>query len=243
MPVRPAGVPKGPLARLQARLKTSGPLYYFLLDLFGPIRLSAEFRRRVDELLDRHGRDAVIVNVGSGPARFRGRDDIINVDLVRYREVGVVADAYRLPFRTGSVDLVINVAMLEHVPDPAAVASEMFRICKPGGVVVCYVPFMIPFHAAPDDYHRWTETGARSLFAAFEDVQIGVGAGPASGLLWLVQEAAATMLSFGTKVGHDVAFLLLMVLLFPLKYTDIVLERMPHARNAAAAFFVLARKA
>jgi SAM-dependent methyltransferase len=232
----------GPLAQLQARLKAFGPLYYFLLDLFGPIRLSAQYRRRVAELLRQHGPGAVIVNVGSGPAVFRGRADIINVDVVPYREVGVVGDAYRLPFRSGSVDLVINVAMLEHVADPAGVASEMFRICKPGGTVFCYVPFMIPFHAAPDDYHRWTETGARSLFAAFDDVQVGVGAGPASGLLWLFQESLATFVSFGTRFVHDVAFLLLMVLLFPLKYADVVLERLPHARHAAAAFFVLARK-
>ena len=36
--------------------------------------------------------------------------------------------------------------------------------------------------------------------------------------------------------------LLLMLLLFPVKYMDVVLERLPDARNAAAAFFVHDRK-
>jgi SAM-dependent methyltransferase len=234
--------PSGVLVRLQALIKSWGALYYFLVNLFGPIRLSSHYRRRTGELLHRHGRDSVIVNVGSGPAVFHGRTDIINVDMEPYREVAVVGDGYRLPFRTGSVDLVINVAMLEHVSEPTQVVAEMLRVCKPGGTVFCYVPFLIPFHAAPEDYHRWTETGARVLFDEFESAEVGIGAGPASGLLWLVQESLATTLSCGSKVVHDLAFITLMLLLFPLKYADVVLERFPSARYAAAAFFVVARK-
>jgi SAM-dependent methyltransferase len=232
----------GVLVRLQALIKSWGSLYYFLLNLFGPIRLSSQFRRQARELLQRHDTSSVIVNVGSGPAVFHGRRDIINVDMEPYREVGVVGDAYRLPFRTGSVDLVINVAMLEHVQEPARVVAEMFRICKPGGTVFCYVPFLIPFHAAPEDYHRWTETGARALFGGFETADVAIGAGPASGLLWLTQESLATAVSFGSKRLHDVVFIILMVLLFPVKYADVVLEWLPSARYAAAAFFVVARK-
>ena len=64
----------------------------------------------------------------------------------------------------------------------------MLRGCKKDGEVLCYVPFIVPFHAAPDDYYRWTKNGAKELFKDFSKVEIGIGAGPTSGALWVFQE-------------------------------------------------------
>lgn len=46
----------------------------------------------------------------------------------------VDANALHLPFRTGSVDVVLSGGLLEHFPDPVPVLSEMVRILKPGGL-------------------------------------------------------------------------------------------------------------
>ena len=48
------------------------------------------------------------------------------------------ADATTLPFRSGSLDVVFNNSLLEHVPAWRAVLAEAARVLRPGGVFVMY---------------------------------------------------------------------------------------------------------
>lgn len=48
----------------------------------------------------------------------------------------VRGDATRLPVRDGSVDAVLVLDALHHMPDPAAVVAETARVLAPGGVLV-----------------------------------------------------------------------------------------------------------
>jgi SAM-dependent methyltransferase len=180
--------------------------------------------------------------VGSGPIFFHGRTDLINIDLYGFAEVDMVADASSLPIETETVDAIINVALLEHVKEPMMIVNEMYRTLKPGGEILAYVPFMVPFHAAPYDYHRWTFEGAQTLFYRFDSLDTFIGCGPTSGMLYVLEEWLATLLSFGVKPLHDVWFLLLMLLLFPVKYVDIILERYGFAHHLASGFGVVAKK-
>lgn len=45
-----------------------------------------------------------------------------------------MGDALRLPFRDGSIDVVLSTGLLEHFEDPAPVVREMVRVLRPGGV-------------------------------------------------------------------------------------------------------------
>ena len=45
------------------------------------------------------------------------------------------ADGAALPFLNGTFDIVASAAALHHFANPAAVLSEMDRVCKPGGVL------------------------------------------------------------------------------------------------------------
>lgn len=45
----------------------------------------------------------------------------------------------RLPFRTGTFDVVLNATTLDHVPDPAPVLREMRRVTKPDGWIALWV--------------------------------------------------------------------------------------------------------
>ncbi len=47
-----------------------------------------------------------------------------------------VGDATALPYGDGEFDRVVSRYALHHMPDPAAVVSEMARVCAPGGRVV-----------------------------------------------------------------------------------------------------------
>jgi len=228
--------------RIQDLLKRYGRLYYSLLLLLGPVWGCYRTRRKRRELLAKHDHKSVILDLGSGPQRCMSREDIINLDLFPFDEVDIVADAGDLPVESDSVDLIINVAMLEHAVDPANIVGQMHRVTKRGGDVFCFVPFMQPFHAAPHDYQRWTMPGAKALFSQFRDVEVVVAAGPTSGLLWIVQEWLATALSFGSRVVHDALLLMLMVLTFPVKFLDELLCAFPGSQNVASGFFVFARK-
>jgi ubiquinone/menaquinone biosynthesis C-methylase UbiE len=49
---------------------------------------------------------------------------------------GVTADMANLPFADGSFDKSVSVAALEFVADEKRAVAELFRVTKPGGVVV-----------------------------------------------------------------------------------------------------------
>lgn len=53
---------------------------------------------------------------------------------------GVVADAYRLPFRPDSFDCIIACEIIEHVPDPAEFMASLMRVLKPGGQLIITTP-------------------------------------------------------------------------------------------------------
>jgi len=232
----------GPMGRFQDLLKRHGDLYTLLVEVFSPVIASGAYENQLRKLLNLHGEDNVILNLGSGPGQLRGRRDIINVDLFPFAGVDIVADATDLPLENESVDFMINTALLEHVRDPQLLVLEMKRVLVKGGVAFCYVPFIVPYHAAPVDFFRWTASGAREFFSAIGDVQIGVGAGPTSAMLWVLQEWLALVLSCGSKTLHDLILLALMPLTFPIKWVDRLLEHHQSADKIASGFFIVVKK-
>lgn len=65
----------------------------------------------------------------------------------------VCADAYRLPFKTASIDLVFSSLMLQWCDPPDAVFSEILRVLKPSGVFL-FSSF------GPDTLHELREAWA-----------------------------------------------------------------------------------
>ncbi|HBN26094.1 MAG TPA: hypothetical protein DD405_01330 [Desulfobacteraceae bacterium] len=240
LPIHTAG--KGLMGRIQDRLKRWGGIYYSLLKFFGPVTGSLAFKKEKQKCLSKYTSKHIIINIGSGPQTFEGRTDIINVDMFAFDEVDLVADAAELPIEDCSVDFIINIAMLEHVDNPNAVLEEMYRILKPGGEVLAYAPFIVPYHAAPHDYSRWTHQGLKTFFSSFDDANIFIGCGPTSGILYVLEEWLAILLSFGSNTLHDIWFMIFMIILFPFKYFDLLLERFDTAVNIASGFGIVAKK-
>lgn len=73
----------------------------------------------------------------------------------------IFADGARLPVADGAVDNVTCLEVLEHVPDPALVVSEVARVLRPGGSAWLSMPFLYPVHDAPFDFQRYTAHGLR----------------------------------------------------------------------------------
>ncbi len=63
----------------------------------------------------------------------------------------------RLPFLDNSFDTIILSDVLEHIPKPGQLWSEMYRILAPGGVAIINTPFLYWVHEVPHDYYRYTE--------------------------------------------------------------------------------------
>jgi SAM-dependent methyltransferase len=213
-----------------------GPVYRIMIHLLSPVYL----RDQTPPFLQTFDLDSELVaDLGSGTSHYHDR--VVCVDGANYPNVHVVSDLQKLPFRDDSISGLLSIAVLEHVPDPAAHVREMKRVLCPGGRVLCYFPFVVGFHASPRDYQRLTDQGLRQLFAEFEVIKMRVGSGPTSGLLWILQEWIALVFSFGSRKLYRL-LVPLTWLLSPLKYLDILLIHHPDASVIACGHYIEARK-
>ena len=85
--------------------------------------------------------------------------------------VDVIASAEQIPFGDQRFDLVLCTQMLEYVPDPGRVLSEIHRVLKPCGRLLLSVPAMFP-QDADEDRWRFLPAGLRQLLSAFAQVEL-----------------------------------------------------------------------
>ncbi len=230
--------PADPLDRLKHPFKRLRRTYAALVWLVSPLYFDGTRRRFLARYV--RGRPGVFVNVGSGNTILDPR--VINFDASPYDGVDIVCDAADLPLEDASVDVVLDVSVLEHVPDPARVVAEIRRVLRPGGRVYTDVPFVVGYHASPRDFTRWTHEGVVRLHAGFETEMLVPNGGPTSALLWTFQEWVAVTLSFGSQRLHATAYVAAMLLTFPLKFLDVALKHLPQARNISSCFIYVGRK-
>lgn len=207
-------------------------LYELLIYVIAPLYPSRYYylKRVLKRTKDK---DLVIINLGSGYTDLR--DDMINVDLIPYAPVNVVCDITKLPFKDNSVDQIINIAVLEHVPNPREVIAEIHRVLKPRGKLLCEIPFMQAFHASPYDFQRYTYEGIKVQFQNFKNLKIH-SISPTGGMLWPLQEWIVMLFSFGIKTLHNILLIIVMCLTFPIKFLDVILQYHPLSKNIASCF-------
>jgi SAM-dependent methyltransferase len=66
-----------------------------------------------------------------------------------------------------SVDALVSVFALEHLFDFESVLREQHRVLKPGGRLLLVVPFLYYYHAAPDDYFRFSASALDKLLSPY----------------------------------------------------------------------------
>jgi len=217
------------------------PVFYnFLIWLISPVfGFKKDSYKRLEKFV-RNDEKTIILNIGSGP--FTLERKFINIDISHYNNVHFVADATQLPFKNNSVDAIVNIVILEHVPEPEKVVDEMFRVIKNGGVIYTHIPFMQGFHASPHDYNRWTSSGIVQLHHNFIEIEHGVGGGPTSSLVWILTEWLALLLSFRIIMLYKILFVVFTLILWPIKFIDLILIGHPMAKNIASTFYYIGRK-
>jgi SAM-dependent methyltransferase len=116
---------------------------------------------------------AVCVDVGAGTVPYQrdvieafGVTQYVPVDIAPAIPDAVVPDARLLPFRVGSVDLVVSFDVIQHISQPERVLAEFARILRPGGLVLITFPFMYP-ECDFRDFQRWTMAGMAELMQQY----------------------------------------------------------------------------
>jgi hypothetical protein len=128
-----------------------------------------------------------ILVVGSGGRGHGGAEDRITaMDVAFGPGVEIIADAHDLPFPDGAFDLVIAIAVLEHVASPPRCVEEFWRVLQPNGYVYAITPFLQPVHMGAYDFTRFTPLGHRRLFRRFDAIEAGPALGVGTVAAWIL---------------------------------------------------------
>lgn len=228
---------------LQDFFKKFSFIYYTIIHLFSPAIPTIRYIKTVNKMKRKYSSDHMtILNLCSGPHQLFNRDDILNVDLFAFKNVDICADACNLPIKDNSVDMIFLLSGLEHIPKYYQVINEMHRILKSDGEFIAFIPFIYPFHASPCDYNRWTKSGLKNIFSNFTKISVISGYGPTTGLLAVFQEYVASALSFGNQSVHDLLYIFLLLVTWPVKFLDWILEFNHLACNNSGGFVVSGKK-
>lgn len=186
---------------------------------------------------------ATILNIGSLSKNLLAlHPGVRNLDICYYPNIDFIADAADLPFKDGSIDMIIFKNVLEHVPNPNRVLSEIERVLKKGGTLYVKIPFLQPFHAVPDDYSRYTKSGFKLLFKNYKELEFGVTVGGGSMISWLLREHLAVLTSFGNFKLYRLGLHFWGWLTFWIKYSDLLLRKNKLSHYTASAFYGIYRK-
>lgn len=221
--------------RIKSFLKKHPKVFFFFYYTLGVCT-----GKNVKEAIKDIPRGLVILNLASGIKKIR--EDVINVDIFSFPGVKVVADIGALPFSDNYADAVICEASLEHFKNPEKAVKEMYRVLKRGGLIYISTPFIVGFHASPDDYYRWTLPGLREFLKDFEEKEAGVAWGPTYALTSVLREWLAIVLSFNINFLYQILLIFFMVIFAPLNFLDYIFSRYNSAKNIAYGFYFIGIK-
>jgi SAM-dependent methyltransferase len=124
-------------------------------------------RSSVSDRNERNWRALISKRFGSR-ARFTGIDLAEGSNVDRQLDICSPPKAVRQALGEGSFDLVICCHVLEHTVSPWKAARNIEAVLRPGGLAYIATPWSQAFHAAPDDYWRFSTRGLKLLFDGFE---------------------------------------------------------------------------
>jgi SAM-dependent methyltransferase len=114
---------------------------------------------------------ARVLDAGSGEAPYKPllahcRYESADFEMVDkpYAKSTYVCDLREIPVEDQRFDAVIFNQVMEHVPEPAKVLAELFRVLKPGGRMIYTAPLFYEEHEQPYDFYRYTQFAIRYLF-------------------------------------------------------------------------------
>lgn len=99
--------------------------------------------------------------------------DIVGADNFDYKNTGIIIfDGENIPFENESFESIICTEVIEHIPNPEKIISEIHRVLKPNGTGIITLPWSARVHFAPHDFCRYTPYKLRLLFQNFKSIEI-----------------------------------------------------------------------
>jgi SAM-dependent methyltransferase len=161
-------MPVPDLGRLEKPALPWSFLWEFLLDGRTPARAMSDAAMRA--LLPAVGGPGQIIELGAAGDYYRNFVPPGQRYLTSNLAPGcdVQLDMTRLELDDNSVDALVSVFALEHLYDFDAVFAEQQRVLKPGGRLLLVAPFLYYYHAAPDDFFRFSASALDRLLAPLD---------------------------------------------------------------------------
>ncbi len=222
--------PKGPFLKL----------YKAAMKLTGGSNFHMPVKKRLERIIESGGENGFVLEIGSGNRRLH--DKVVNLDMCLFENVNVVGNAAKLPFRDGTVDAILLMAVLEHTRQPQRVVEECYRVLKDKGIIYAEVPFVFRYHSYPTDFWRFSLQGVEELFHSFSKDEVGVCVGPSSGLLTFFTHYVSLFSFSNNFLINSLVKGMVFSLLFPLKYMDLLLVKNQRAHELAAGVYFMGKK-
>lgn len=102
------------------------------------------------------------LDIGAGLKPFQGyfeSSEYITLDMDRSLKPDIIGSILALPFPDQSLDSIVCLEVLEHIPDTKKAVCEIARTLRPGGILLLSAPMHWPLHYEPEDYFRFTKYG------------------------------------------------------------------------------------
>jgi SAM-dependent methyltransferase len=88
---------------------------------------------------------------------------------MKYIKQDIICDVCNMtPIEDNSIGLVLLLESLEHIEQPQKALKEIFRILKPGGLLILTTVMAMGIHRCPKDFWRFCPDGIESLMAQFK---------------------------------------------------------------------------
>jgi uncharacterized protein YbaR (Trm112 family) len=208
-------------------------------NMLSPPSTARESRIKAKEEITKRG---LVLNLGSSSKKVYSNS--INLDIGKFKNVDVVADGKKLPFKNNSFDGMLMESVLEHVDEPEIVIKEAYRTLKKGGKIYISIPFVYVFHGSPNDFNRYTLNGLmkRLKIAGFANIKGGILCGPGSTINQMLRYYLALAFSFNSEFLFSLLLNVFGWLTFPLKYTDIIFNHYKKAHLMSSAIWAAGEK-
>lgn len=161
MPVKDVGTISAPTLSFKF-------LWEFICDGRTPARaMTDEIMRKMLPALEGSG---TILELGAGGdyyKRFCKSDQSYVTSNFAAGAGDIVLDMTHIELADNSVDAIVSVFALEHLFDFESAFREKLRVLKPAGRLLLVVPFLYYYHAAPDDYFRFSGSALDRLLAPY----------------------------------------------------------------------------
>ncbi len=190
---------------------------------------------KIKDLPTLYGDKGPCVNLGSGENNY---ENYINIDLGNYKNVDLICNLEKLPFKNNSISLVACNSVFEHLENPEKVRNEVKRILKSGGHFYLCIPFMCIRHHEID-FRRWTSYGLKNFLEKdFEILESGACRSPAQSLISYVN--AFIDLSVKTKILKRFLYFLWKYLSAPLYLLKV--NSSEHTQSMAQTIYIVGKK-